>query len=712
LSIISESPINSVKLLVNFILIAALTGLGLDYAFDTRIDYWIHDQAVVKQARSQWKYAAVVVMDEKTPEDVSRIQALPLFALASDRLVAAGAKGLFLDARVSKEQEGRMPYASCIESNGDVRWSMPQCEAPAANQCQVLSSTAGDAPLKLQEQTMARFHIAPFPPGQKNLPDFLLFGFDALPFMSEQGIEASDRLLTRHDPIARWIDLYSGHAVLRLAATVDPERLQHSLNDTAQNEACDKDQPCRRIRLSKPLYSVQLNDKQAFLPLSRLASCDPDIGMKTAALAAGKAVIFQVTTPTESTDTVITAMTTATFGPKLLTPGAQYLADGIESLLNGDYPRRPGAIINGVLIISVAVFSVLAGGFLKQSLLWLFGGLIFAMLVALCVFNPLVQLWPVTATMLTFVVSVLQTTTVRLLIGSKHGELLKKYLTEKAIKELSKLKAKDSFKNSCKQVVVLISDVEGYSMISGILKEPENLLSLMNDYLNETSRILDEKYNGWLEAYVGDMVCYHWPFDEQEQAETYQNTLNAALELSQLQQNFFASVPSRYAGKFEPDVLAEIGKTIDAGISLTSGRVVMGDLGPEKGVKKFGILGDPLNLASRVESLTRLFNTEIIITGEIAETAQQLNLPIRRLGLICVKGQNKASMLYALGHADDQRFTTQVILAWEQWLTDIEQFQASSRSCPEIFELDRNTIEGWLKRGLLTDTKEWTLHEK
>ena len=106
------------------------------------------------------------------------------------------------------------------------------------------------------------------------------------------------------------------------------------------------------------------------------------------------------------------------------------------------------------------------------------------------------------------------------------------------------------------------------------------------------------------------------------------------------------------------------------------------------------------------------FNTEIIITGEIAETAQQLNLPIRRLGLICVKGQNKASMLYALGHADDQRFTTQVILAWEQWLTDIEQFQASSRSCPEIFELDRNTIEGWLKRGLLTDTKEWTLHEK
>jgi adenylate cyclase len=141
-----QSPEINPKLLLNFILVAILVGTGLDFTFDTSIDYWIHDSAVVKQARNQWKHVAVVALDEKVPIEVSRIQALPLFALATERLVQAGAKGIFLDAMVSKELEGRMPYATCIEENGEPRWSKPQCAITSANQCQVLSSEAGNSP--------------------------------------------------------------------------------------------------------------------------------------------------------------------------------------------------------------------------------------------------------------------------------------------------------------------------------------------------------------------------------------------------------------------------------------------------------------------------------------------------------------------------------------------------------------------------------------
>ncbi len=709
----SESPLINTKLLLNFILVAALAGIGLDYTFDNRIDYWIHDSAVVRQARSQWKYVAVVVMDEKIPADVARIQSLPLFALAAERLAAAGGKGIFLDARVPKELEGRMPYASCIELNGDVRWSIPQCTVTSGDQCQVLSSDAGKAPLKMSGQAMSQFSMAPFPAGQKDLPDFLLFDFDATMFISGQGVEALDHLVTRHSPIARWIDLTEGHAVLRLAESVNPDLLRASLADESQNEICDKGHPCRRIRLSKPLYEVQSNDERLFLPLSTLASCDQATALNTAALVKNRAIIFQVTGPTETTDTVISPMTVALIGPKLLTPGAQYLADAVETLLNHDYPRRLGQVINAILFIGIAIISVLTGAYQRPWRLWLVGSLIFIIMVALCFLNPVLQLWPVTAAMATFIAGALQTTGARLVIGFREGKLASQYLPQQVHSMLLKLKTDESFKNTCSQVVVLMSDLEGYTTITGILEEPESLLNLMNDYLNETSLMLQDKYHGWLESYVGDMVCYYWPFLESNKEQVYQDALQAALELAILQQNFFASVPLRYGDKLGPAVLEQIDKTINAGIGLTSGLVVMGDLGPKHGVRKFGILGDPLNLASRVEGLTRMFNAEIIVTEDLVETAKKLDIPARRLGFICVKGRNTPAMLYALGSRDDERFTTENIAVWENWIAAVEQHQQETTlPCPDVYQQDRLTLESWLKRGLLTEQGVWHLNEK
>ena len=709
----SESPLINSKLSLTFILVAILIGMGLDFSFDNRMDYWIHDSAIVKQARSQWKYVAVVVLDEKIPANVSRIQALPLFALATERLVAAGAKDLFMDARVSKELEGRMPYASCIEANGEARWSEPQCTVTSPHQCQVSSSAAGNAPLKMTEQAISRFSMAPFLDGQKDLPDFLLFDFDAVAFISERGLEASDRLLTRDSSIARWIDLSDNHAVLRLAESVDPKLLQASLEDKSQNELCDNDSPCRRIRLSKPLYEVQSDGEQLFLPLSALASCDKNTAISTAAAVKDKAIIFQMTTPTETTDTVITPMTIAFTGHGLLTPGAQYLADAVETLLNRDAPRRPGKIISVLLFIGIAAISVLAGTYLRQPALWLLGSLILGIMIALCLFNPVLQLWPVTAIMATFVAGALQTTGVRLVMGFRQGKLVSQYMPQQVHGMLLKLKTNQSFKNTSSQVVVLMSDIEGYTTITGILKEPENLLDLLNDYLNETSLMLQDKYHGWLESYIGDMLCYYWPFLENKQELNYRNALYAALELSVLQQHFFASLPTRYADKFEPKALEDIVRTINAGIGLTSGFVVMGNQGPKRGVKKFGILGDPLNLVSRIESLTRMFNTEIIITGELADAAKKLDIPVRRLGLICVKGREIPAMLYALGEREDQRFTNENIAAWELWLASIELHrQKTALPCPEIYGQDRLTIENWLKWGFLTEHGVWRLQEK
>lgn len=696
-----------------FIGIASFVGIALDYLFDQRIDYWIHDTAVVYQARSQWPHVAIVALDGGIPTEVSRIQALPLFALATDRLVAAGARGVFLDARISKELETRMPYAVCVETNGEIRWSMPDCSIVADNQCQMLASATGKAPLAMKADSMAHFSIAPFPSDQAQLPNFLLFGSESEKIISQNKLQAADRLITRDNPIARWIDMSPDHAAYRLAQSIKQTQLQETLSDQNQNSKCDNNQSCKRIRLSKPIYKLRQDQQILFMPVSQWASCDGIPAEDTRKMINNKVIIFQLTAPDEMTDLLVTPMTTAFFSPKQLTPGAQYLADAVETLLNADYPRRPDRLTSCLLFIMVATASVSVGVHFRQIILWLLGLMIFLMMASLCLFNHRLQLWPVTAVIATFLVAFLLTTGIKLLIGIREGKLANQYLPQQAHDLLIKLKIDENFIKTSAQVVVLMSDIEGYTTITGILQQPENLLNLMNDYLDETSSMLHDKYHGWFESYVGDMLCYYWPCFNSDREQIYKKAILAALELSALQQRFFSSVTLRYKEQFTPDALVTLQKTINAGVALTSGLVVMGDLGPKQGVKKFGILGDPLNLVSRVEALTRLFNTEIIITGDLLQYAQSLKIPTRRLGFICVKGRSEPVMLYAIGTLEDERFATDKIMAWETWLTETEKYQRNSDlPCPGCYQQDRSTLVSWLKRGLLNKQGIWNLQEK
>ena len=152
-------PFAHKKNLLFFMVLASLAGILTDYALGTRIDYWLHDSAVVYQQRHSWKYTGIVVLDDDVPFRVSRMQSLPLFARAVEHLISQGAKAVYLDAQVSKEIEGRMPYAVCLEHDGQARWSEPKCSVSNGkkNSCQLSNSEAGNAPLKMNKAAISRF---------------------------------------------------------------------------------------------------------------------------------------------------------------------------------------------------------------------------------------------------------------------------------------------------------------------------------------------------------------------------------------------------------------------------------------------------------------------------------------------------------------------------------------------------------------------------
>ena len=364
--------------------------------------------------------------------------------------------------------------------------------------------------------------------------------------------------------------------------------------------------------------------------------------------------------------------------------------------------------------MTAALIGVLSGAYFKQGFVWLIGGLFITVVGSLCYLNDLVQLWPVTASMIVFIAGVGQTIGIHLIIGSREGKLIINYMPKQIHSLLISLKPNETFQNRRRFALVLMSDLAGYTTVTGFIKDPAVVLNLMNDYLSETSLILQDKYNGWLEDYVGDMVCYYWPYQCSEvgNVSACANTLQAAMELVTLQKRFFATLGERYYGTIEADALMRIHSVIDAGVGLTAGSVVMGDLGPKKGVRKFGILGDPMNLAARVESLTRLFNTEIIVTEDFILAARQLNYPCRRLGRLQVKGRKEPATVYAVGHADDPRFSADTIAAWDNWLAGIETHGSSTLECPEVYRKDRTTITTWLERRLLGTDGVWHLEEK
>ncbi|GAB4268179.1 MAG: hypothetical protein Kow0065_18630 [Methylomicrobium sp.] len=708
-----ELPLNRWKLLLPLIVLAFLSGTLLDRLFGASIDYWIHDSALVYQARQDWRYAAVVVLDDDVPLDVGRKQALPLFAQAADRIIAAGGQGIYFDAVVAKSMEGRMPYAVCIEPNGNVRWSEPSCVADTpSGSCRLGNSEWGNAPLRMAGRTLQSFRIAPYFHGQEQLPDFLLYGLESSFAIPEHGLVASDRLVAKDGPIAWWMDLSPDHAVVALAKFIVPDADKALLIDP-DDQSCDQQRRCRRIRLSRPQFTLSESGSRPMIPVSRLASCDARVAERTAALFKDKVVIFQMAAPNEASDVFVSPMTIGWFGPHALTPGAQFLADAVETLLNRDHPRSPALPIKASLLLAAALIGVLSGAYLKQLYVWMIGVLLFIGVASLCYLNATLQLWPVTATMTGFIVGVIGTVGIHLALGAREGQLIIKYMPRQIHNLLISLKPNETFQNQRREVLVLMSDLAGYTSVTGFIKDPAFILELMNDYLNETSLVLQDKYNGWLENYVGDMVCYYWPYRcDRSDNSSCVNALQGALELVMLQKRFFASIEQRYHRKIDEVALKRIGSVINAGVGLTSGTVVMGDLGPKHGVRKFGILGDPLNLAARIESLTRLFSTEIIITEDFVEAARYLNYPIRRLGCMRVKGRTEPATLYAIGHRDDVRFADDVIAAWEKWLSAIENRVDAMPDCPEIFAKDRQTVERWLQRGLLRESGIWHLDEK
>jgi adenylate cyclase len=202
------------------------------------------------------------------------------------------------------------------------------------------------------------------------------------------------------------------------------------------------------------------------------------------------------------------------------------------------------------------------------------------------------------------------------------------YVPKKHIDAMLKAKGNFGMLGDDREMTVLFADIRGFTSISEGMKAPE-LKEMLNFFFTPmTELIFDHK--GTIDKYVGDLIMAFWGAPMKDKSHAH-NALAAALEMHEK------------INKMAPELASHGWPRIDMGIGLNSGIMSVGDMG-SKFRRNYTVLGDEVNLASRVESLTKYYGVHIMTTEHTQ--ANQKGFIFRQLDRVRVKGKQEGINIF------------------------------------------------------------------
>ena len=226
------------------------------------------------------------------------------------------------------------------------------------------------------------------------------------------------------------------------------------------------------------------------------------------------------------------------------------------------------------------------------------------------------------------------------------------YLNASVVEQMLKDPEKLKLGGEKKDLTVLFSDIRGFTSISEHMT-PERLVKFLNEYLTKMTDIVF-KYDGLLDKYMGDAIMAIWgaPLDQSDHPlRACYTALEMVEELHLLQHKWATEGMPR----------------LNIGIGINAGPMVVGNMGSERRFD-YTVMGDSVNLGSRLEGLNKLYGTNIIISEMTYERVQGEILG-RELALVRVKGKDQPVKIYELLSRRAKTLPEQKALA--------EEFQAA-----------------------------------
>lgn len=206
--------------------------------------------------------------------------------------------------------------------------------------------------------------------------------------------------------------------------------------------------------------------------------------------------------------------------------------------------------------------------------------------------------------------------------------LFGQYVPPELVDEMAKDPENYSMEGKNQELTILFSDVRGFTTISEGL-DPKELTRLMNEYLGGQTEVI-RHHRGTLDKYIGDAIMAFWgaPVGDVDHA---RHAVIASLELQQA------------VRRLDEPFKARGWPMLNIGIGINTGVVTVGDMGsPVR--QAYTVMGDSVNLASRLESLTKVYGVGIMV-GE-ATKALLKDFVFRELDKVRVKGKDEPVAIF------------------------------------------------------------------
>lgn len=188
-----------------------------------------------------------------------------------------------------------------------------------------------------------------------------------------------------------------------------------------------------------------------------------------------------------------------------------------------------------------------------------------------------------------------------------------------------------------REVAILICDIRNFTTISEI-NEAEKVVEFLNSYFATMGRII-KKHGGTIDKFMGDAIMALFGAPESYE-DNGNRAANAALEM-------------RHAlNDMEITLNLPVDYVFEIGTGIHYGATIVGSIGSEE-KKEYTVIGDNVNIASRIEGLTKLYGVPIIISESVKKDLHDGQY-VRHLDTVKVKGKSNSVAIYELNSADTE----------------------------------------------------------
>ncbi len=205
------------------------------------------------------------------------------------------------------------------------------------------------------------------------------------------------------------------------------------------------------------------------------------------------------------------------------------------------------------------------------------------------------------------------------------------YVSDSVVNEMLKNPDKLKLGGDKKELSVLFSDIRGFTSISEAM-EPEELVQLLNEYLTVMTNIVF-KYEGTLDKYIGDalMAIYGAPLDQEDHP---RRACESALDMME----GLEELNRKWVGEGK--------KPLEVGVGINTGMMMVGNMGSDQRFD-YTVMGDAVNLASRLEGANKSYRTHILISESTYEMVKD-DFVCMELDSVRVKGKRLPVRIFEL----------------------------------------------------------------